>query len=245
MTSIRIGIGGWTYEPWRGVFFPDKLPQKRELEYAASRLTAIEVNGTFYGRQKPATFAAWAKQVPDGFTFALKASRYCTNRKSLAEAGESIERFFDQGLVELGDRLGPILWQFAGTKKFVADDFAAFLALLPKQKDGLPLRHALEVRHDSFRDSAFAEMARGAGVAIVLGESDTYPRIDEDTADFRYARFMQSREEVETGYDAPALDGLAATVKGWAAEKDVYGFFISGAKVRAPAAAMELIARVK
>lgn len=245
MGVVRVGIGGWSYAPWRGSFFPDGLPQRRELEYAASRLTAIEVNATFYGRQKPATFASWAGQVPDGFVFALKASRYCTNRRVLAEAGESVERFLDQGLTELGDRLGPILWQFAGTKAFVADDFAAFLALLPKERGGLPLRHALEVRHESFRDPVFYDMARAAGAAIVLGESDAYPRIDADTADFRYARFMQSREEVATGYDDAALDGLAATVTGWAAEKDAYAFFISGAKVRAPAAAQALIARVR
>ncbi len=174
--KIRVGIGGWTYEPWRKTFYPDKWPQARELEYAASKLTAIEVNGTYYGSQKPATFATWAKAVPDGFVFSLKASRYCTNRKMLAEGGASVEKFLSQGIVELGDKLGPILWQFMATKRFDADDFGAFLALLPAKQDGLALRHVVDVRHESFRDPAFVALCRKAGVSIVHTDSPEYPR---------------------------------------------------------------------
>ena len=242
--AIRVGVGGWTYAPWRGVFYPDKLPQAKELANSASRLTAIEINGTYYGSQKPATFASWAKQVPDGFVFSVKASRFCTNRKVLAEGGESVARFLGQGIGELGDRLGPILWQFMATKKFEAEDFGAFLKLLPDRQDGLPLRHALEVRHESFRDPAFYAMAREAGAAIVFADSDTHPCIDEATADFRYARLMKSREEVATGYEPEALDGWADRARAWAKGGDAFVFFISGAKVRAPAAAEALIERV-
>ncbi|MBU3076999.1 DUF72 domain-containing protein [Sphingomonas quercus] len=242
--AIRVGVGGWTYEPWRGVFYPEGLPQKRELDYAAGRLTAIEINGTYYGSQKPATFAAWARAVPDGFIFSLKASRYCTNRRVLAEAGESIAKFLSQGITELGDRLGPILWQFMATKQFQPDDFAAFLALLPKEQGGLPLRHVLEVRHESFRDPAFFALARKANAAIVLADSDEVPVIDESTADFSYARLMRAEEQIETGYDAAGLDHWAGRAREMAQRGDAFLFFISGAKVRNPAAAQALIDRV-
>jgi len=242
--AIRVGIGGWTYEPWRGAFYPEGLPQKRELEYAAGRLTAIEINGTYYGSQKPATFAAWAKAVPDGFVFSLKASRFCTNRRVLAEGEGSIDKFLSQGITELGDRLGPILWQFMATKQFQPDDFAAFLALLPKEKDGLALRHALEVRHESFRDPAFYALARAANAAIVLADTDEHPVIDEPTADFSYARLMRAEMDVETGYDAAGLDTWADRARAMAKRGDAFLFFISGAKVRNPAAAQALIERV-
>ena len=242
--AIRVGVGGWTYAPWRGVFYPEGLTQAKELANAASRLTAIEINGTYYGSQKPATFASWAKQVPNGFIFSVKASRYCTNRKLLAEGAESVARFLGQGIVELGDRLGPILWQFMPTKRFDAADFGAFLKLLPASQDGLPLRHALEVRHESFRDPAFYALAKEAGAAIVFADSDEHPCIDAPTAGFRYARLMKSREEVATGYEDAALDDWSGTARSWAKEGDAFLFFISGAKVRAPAAAQALIARV-
>lgn len=261
--TIRIGIGGWTYEPWRGTFFPDGLPHKRELEYAAGKLTAIEVNGTYYSGFKPATFAGWAKQVPDDFVFALKASRYCTNRKVLAEAGDSISRFTGQGIVELGDKLGPILWQFMATKRFDPDDFGAFLQLLPAEQDGVPLRHAVHVRHDSFADPAFVAMCRKAGVAIVYADSAQYPAIADVTADFVYARLESAQEEVETGYAPAALDRWAEAVRTWRAggrpegipyvedtsppetPRDTFVFFINGAKVRAPQGAMALIRRTR
>lgn len=259
--EIRIGIGGWTYAPWRGTFFPDKWPHKRELEYAASRLTAIEVNGTYYSSQKPATFASWAKAAPDGFVFALKASRYCTDRKVLADAGESIARFVGQGIVELGDRLGPILWQFMATKTFDPHDFGAFLKLLPAKQDGVALRHAVQVRHDSFLVPEFVALARAAGVAIVFADSAEYPAIADIGGDFVYARLEAAAADEPRGYTPAALDGWANTARGWAAggspaglpyvagpapgdPRETFVFFINGAKVRAPAGAMALIERV-
>jgi uncharacterized protein YecE (DUF72 family) len=243
--TIRAGIGGWTFEPWRGVFYPQGLPQKRELEYAARQLTAIEINATFYGRQKPESYRKWAEAVPDGFQFSLKASRYATNRKLLAEGGESIRMFLDQGFTELGDRLGPILWQFAATKAFERDDFAGFLDLIPDVQDGVPLRHVLEPRHESFRDPAFYALAKARNMAIVYADSDEYPCIDEPTADFAYARLQRAVEDVETGYDVKALDCWAEKTKGWASGgRDVFVYFISGAKVRDPAAAQALMARL-
>ena len=261
--EIRIGIGGWTYDPWRGSFFPEKWPQKRELDYAASKLTAIEVNGTYYSSQKPATFAAWAKAVPDGFVFALKASRYCTNRKVLAEAGESIARFTGQGIVELGDRLGPILWQFMATKKFDTADFGAFLKLLPAAHQGVALRHAIQVRHESFAVPEFIAMARTVGVAIVFADSAEYPAIADVTGDFVYARLENAVETEPTGYSPSEIDRWAGIAKSWASggrpdglpyavdeapaktARDTFVFFINGAKVRAPAGAMALIERLK
>ncbi len=243
--SIHIGIGGWTYEPWRGAFYPAGLAQKRELEYAGQHLTGIEINGTYYGSQKPETFANWAAAVPDGFRFSVKASRFATNRKVLAEGATSVERFLTQGLTQLGDRLGPILWQFMATKKFDPKDFAAFLDLLPETQEGLPLRHALEVRHESFCDPAFVELARERNMAIVFADSDEFPCIDEQTADFTYARLQRSVEEVETGYDKKALDHWSQRARDWAKDgRDAYIFFIAGAKVRNPAAAQALIGRL-
>jgi uncharacterized protein YecE (DUF72 family) len=242
---IRVGIGGWTYEPWRGVFYPDGLPQKRELEYAGQHLTAIEINATHYGRQKPASYANWAKAVPDGFQFSLKASRYATARKVLAEGGDSVRTFLEQGFTELGDRLGPILWQFAATKRFDRDDFAAFLDLIPDTQDGVPLRHVLEPRHESFRDTAFYALAKARNMAIVFADSDEFPEIDEPTADFAYARLQRAVEGIETGYDDGALDAWADRARGWTmGDRDVFVFFISGAKVRNPAAAQALITKL-
>jgi uncharacterized protein YecE (DUF72 family) len=242
--KIRVGIGGWDFDPWRGTFYPDGLAKTKQLAYAAERLTSIEINATYYGSQKPATFANWAKSVPDGFQFAVKASRFTTNRKVLADGAESIQRFLTQGIVELGDRLGPILWQFMATKKFDAADFATFLALLPPKQDGLPLRHALEVRHESFSDPAFYALARAANAAIVFADDDEFPCIDEPTADFSYARLQRAAEGCPTGYDGAALDGWAERAKNWAKRGDVFAYFISGAKVRNPAAAMAMIERL-
>ncbi|KHK89988.1 DUF72 domain-containing protein [Novosphingobium malaysiense] len=242
---IRVGIGGWTYDRWRGTFYPDGLPKTRELEYAASRLTAIEVNGTFYSRQSPATFAKWRKATPRGFVFTLKAGRYCTQRKDLAQAEESIARFLGQGLVELGDRLGPILWQLPATKPFDPDEISAFLALLPQQQDGVPLRHVIEPRHASFNDSAFFAQAREAKVAVVYADSEKYPCLAEQTGAFTYARLQDARENEPTGYPSAALDGWARQARDWAAGgREVFVFFINGAKVRAPAAAEALIQRL-
>ncbi len=246
--SIHIGVGGWTYEPWRGVFYPDGLVQKRELEYAASKLTSIEINGTYYSTFKPDSWRKWRDETPDGFVFSVKASRYCTNRRVLSEGGESFDRFLSQGLTELGDRLGPINWQFMATKKFDPEDFEGFLKLLPKEKDGLRLRHALELRHPSFDVPQFHDLAAKYGAAIVYAEDDEapdWPRIDQDTADFRYARLMSSRENEPAGMTAAELDAVAARVEGWSRKGDVFAYFIAGAKVRNPAAAMALIERLK
>ena len=259
--TIRVGIGGWTYAPWRGTFYPDKWPQKRELDYAASKLTAIEVNGTYYSGFKPATFANWRDQTPDGFVFSLKASRYCTNRKVLAEGGESIRRFVGQGVVELGDKLGPILWQFMASKKFDPDDFAAFLALLPAQQDGVALRHVVQVRHESFAVPGFVALCRAAGVGIVYAKSDDYPAIADISGDVVYVRLETAVEEQALGYAPAELDLWAGAAKRWAdggrpddlpyvtdpepaKQRDVFLFFISGAKVRNPAAAQALIDRL-
>jgi uncharacterized protein YecE (DUF72 family) len=242
--KIHIGIGGWDYDPWRGTFYPEGLSKAKQLAYAAEHLTAIEINSTYYSSQKPATFAKWAKGTPDGFKFTVKASRFATNRKVLTDGAESIQRFLTQGITELGDRLGPILWQFMATKKFDAEDFAGFLALLPDTQDGVPLRHALEVRHDSFRDPAFCALAKKANAAIVFADHDEFPCIEEPTADFTYARLQRAAEECPTGYTDAALNQWTAKARAWSKRGDVFTFFISGAKVRNPAAAQAMIARI-
>ncbi len=258
---IRIGIGGWTYEPWRGTFYPEKLPAKRELEHASRAVTASEVNGTFSSSFKPATFANWRDTAPDGFVLALKASRYCVSRKALGEAAESVQRFVGQGIVELGDKLGPIMWQLPATKKFDAGEIAAFLALLPKAQDGVALRHAIQVRHATFAVPEFVALCRAAGVAIVHGDSAVYPALADVSGDLVYARLENAREEEPTGYDAGELDRWADVARSWAVgespaglpyvadpapvrPRDVFVFFINGAKVRAPHGAMALIERM-
>ena len=243
--SIRVGIGGWTFEPWRGVFYPDGLTQKRELEYASRKLTSIEINGTYYSTFKPASWIKWREETPEGFVFAVKASRFCTNRKQLSAAGDSVARFIDQGLVELKERLGPINWQFMETKKFEPEDFEGFLKLLPREVGKRPLRHALEVRNKSFMDERFYELARKYNAAIVFADHDEFPPIDETTAHFTYARLMRTREDTKTGYKPAELDAWARTAKGWAARGDAFVYFISGAKVRNPDAAQALIERLK
>jgi uncharacterized protein YecE (DUF72 family) len=261
--KVRVGIGGWTFAPWRGVFYPGDLAQKNELNYASRKLTAIEINGTYYGSQKPETWRKWEAETPEGFVFSVKGSRFTTNRRVLAEAGESIDRFFDQGIAELGAKLGPVLWQFAPTKKFDAPDFEAFLDLLPKALDGRPLRHCVEVRNDSFRDPAFAALLRRHGVAVVFADHHDYPAFADVTADFVYARLQTGSDDVETAYDAAALDAWTERLKSWAeggrpadldcadpgfsAEtkpRDVFAFIIHEGKVRAPAGAMALIERL-
>lgn len=246
--KTHIGIGGWTFEPWRGTFYPDGLVQRRELEYAASKLTSIEINGTYYSTFKPDSWAKWRDETPKDFVFAVKASRYCTNRKVLSEGGESFEKFLSQGLTLLGDKLGPINWQFMGTKKFDPVDFEGFLKLLPKEKDGVRLRHALEVRNPTFACEAFYDLARKYNAAIVYAVDDeepTWPEIDERTADFTYARLMSSRADEPTGLTSDELDSIATRTHEWAKGGDVFAYFISGAKVRNPAAAMALIDKVK
>jgi uncharacterized protein YecE (DUF72 family) len=243
--AIRVGVGGWSFEPWRGVFYPAGLPQKRELEFASRALTSIEINGTYYSTFKPDSWRKWRDETPDGFVFAVKASRFCTNRRVLAGAGESVERFIGQGLTELGDKLGPINWQFMGTKKFDLTDFGAFLALLPKEKGGIALRHAIEVRSPTFATEAFNDLARKHGVAIVHAKDEYFPEIDQRTADFTYARLMASREDLETGVSEAELEAYGRQLQAWATRGDVFAYFISGAKVRNPAAAQALIRKLR
>ena len=261
MAAIHVGIGGWTFPPWRGVFYPPGLPHAQELAFAGARLGAIEINATFYGRQKPESFRKWRDAVPDGFVFAVKASRFTTHRRELDQAGDSVNAFLVSGITELGPKLGPILWQFPPTRRFEREAFAAFLALLPKSQDNIPLRHAIETRHESFADPAYAALLQNHGVAHAIVESDKHALLADLTADFVYARLEHSSEAEPEGYATPALDGWAKRVKAWAAGKaaddlpragpaatqtprDAFIFFISGDKVRAPQAAMAFQGRL-
>ncbi|MGH8174046.1 MAG: DUF72 domain-containing protein [Rhodanobacteraceae bacterium] len=260
---MRAGTGGWTYAPWRSNFYPAGLVQRRELEYASRHLTTIEVNGTYYGAQKPASYAAWREQTPDGFVFALKAPRYATERRELAGAGKTIKDFVFGGLAELRDRLGPINWQFGEDKIFDRDDFAAFLDLLPRELDGATLRHVLEVRNESFRCAEYLDLARTHRVPTVFTDSPKHPSFADLTGDFVYARLMQSEAARANGYGDAALDAWAKRALTWskgaepddlprigardarpAKARDVFVYFINGAKERAPAAAMALLDRL-
>lgn len=241
---IGVGIGGWTFEPWRGTFYPPGLAQKRELEFASRALTAIEINGTYYSTFKPQNWRTWHDATPDDFIFSVKASRYATNRKVLADAGPAIDKFLGQGLTELGPKLGPILWQFMATKRFDPDDFSAFLALLPKSQDGIALRHALEVRHPSFETPAFIKLAQAHGAAIVFATGKDYPTLSAKSGGFTYARIMSSDETHKNGFSNKAIAELAQRVNAWTRGGDVFLFFIGGAKVRNPAAAAALIAKL-
>jgi len=239
--KIRVGIGGWTFPPWRDNFYPKGLAQARELEFASSHLGAIEINATFYGRQKPKSWENWAQTVPDDFQFTIKASRFCVSRTKLADSAESIGNFIGQGFSVLGPKLGPILWQFAPRRQFDREDIAAFLTLLPTAVDGIKLRHAIEPRHESFCDETFFALCRDRDVAVVFDDSDKYPTIEADTASFAYARLQRMRSEVPTGYDAVALDRFETKARRWAGDgRDAYVFMINGSKEHAPAAALAL-----
>ena len=257
---IRVGVGGWVYEPWRDNFYPPGLVHAQELVYMSGRVSAIEINATFYRNQSPASFAKWRDATPDDFVFSVKATRYATNRRVLAEAGESIERFLASGLAELGAKLGPIVWQLAPTKSFDPNDLAAFLQLLPGRLGTLRLRHALEVRHPSFRCAEYVELARRSGVATVFADTDDYPSFADATGDFVYARLMRCEAGCPSGYPTEALAVWAQRARVWSeggepsglsrvaspplaatGPRDVFMFFISGAKERAPAAAVGLL----
>jgi uncharacterized protein YecE (DUF72 family) len=259
---IRCGIGGWTFEPWRGVFYPEKWPHARELEFASRKLTVIEINGTYYSSFKPESWAKWRASTPDGFKFAVKASRFCTNRKKLTDGKASMDIFLGQGMTELGDRLGPILWQFMHTKKFDYDDFAGFLDLLPEKVGDLKAQHVVEVRNASFNDAKFIQLCRERGVAICNSDNQNYPFIPDITGDFVYLRLLSADDSIPTGYDPKDLDLWAERFRAYAegrvpgdfqpldrtgppeGPRDVYAFVIHEGKVRAPAAAMEFIKRV-
>jgi uncharacterized protein YecE (DUF72 family) len=260
--KIRAGIGGWTFEPWRGVFYPSDLKQADELSYASRHLTSIEINGTYYSSQKPETFAKWAASTPEGFVFSVKASRFATNRKVLKDGKESVDRFLNQGIVELGDRLGPIVWQFMATKKFDPDDFEAFLDMLPDKLEGLALRHCLEVRSPTFADPKFIAMCRNRNMAICVADHETFPLIPDITADFVYLRLMTGKDDIKTAYEPAALDEWVGRMKTYATgevpadfkpvdrtsppptPRDVFAYVIHEGKVRAPAGAMAIIERV-
>jgi uncharacterized protein YecE (DUF72 family) len=262
--AIRVGVGGWVFPPWRDNFYPQGLAQKSELEYASRHLSAIEINATYHRLQKPASFAKWRDATPPCFVFSVKGSQYVTNRRVLGEAGEAIGRFMASGLVELGPKLGPIVWQFATTKVFDPDDFAAFLKLLPAQVEGVALRHAVEVRHPSFMTAEFLALVRRHGVATVFADSDKYPSFADPSGDFFYARLMRTESRYKTGYPPARIRFWADAARHWARgetvatlprvedaaangkakPRDVFAFFISGAKERAPGAATALLAEL-
>ncbi|MET0330241.1 MAG: DUF72 domain-containing protein [Dyella sp.] len=259
---IRVGIGGWNFAPWRKHFYPDGLPQRRELEYASRRLNAIEINSTFYGAQKPATYARWAAETPEGFVFSLKAPRYLVQTHQLAQTGKAVRGFLEGGIGELGDRLGPIVWQLAPWRAFDIDDLEPFLAALPRTLNGQPLRHVLEVRHPSFLAQAYVELARRQNITTVFTDSPDYPSLADLTGPLVYARLMRSEPAQTEGYRAAALDDWAARARRWADGQDnpelphvlptqpaakpreVFVFFIGAAKPRNPAAAQALLARL-
>ncbi len=262
--QIYVGVGGWTFEPWRGLFYPKGLPHAKELAYASERLTSIEVNGTFYRTQTPATFRKWASEVPDGFVFALKGPRFAVNRRVLKEADDSIKRFLESGVTELGARLGPLLWQFAPTKKFDPADFGGFLELLPQKFDRRSLRHVIEVRHDSFCTDEFIALLRRFGFPVVFTDHVKYPNIANVTGDFIYVRLQRGKDTVATAYRPGDIETWAGRLRSWAAGKepddlprvgppakgkaaprDVFAYVIHEGKVRAPAGAVALIERLK
>ena len=252
---IRVGIGGWSYDPWRETFYPPEVAKKDELHYASRQVTAIEINSTFYRLQKPHVFAKWRDETPDDFVFSLKAPRFIAQRKVLADAGPFIERFIGSGIAELGAKLGPLLWQLAPTQTFNADDLRAFLGMLPPEAAGIKLRHAIEVRHESFRQREFPAIAQEHGVAVVLEDDAEYPAIAELTTDFVYARLRRCVSSELLGYSATALATWIERARIWArggeppdlpsvrergvakTPRNVFVFFINGAKERAPAAA--------
>jgi uncharacterized protein YecE (DUF72 family) len=255
---IRAGIGGWNFPEWRGTFYPKGWPQAKELEFAAQALTTIEINGTFYRTPNAETFRKWAGEVPDGFVFSVKGPMSVVGKGVLAETGPALERFFSSGVLDMGDRLGPLFWQFMPAKKFDPKDIEAFFKMLPKEKGGVKLRHAVEARHVTFAVPEFVDLARAYGVSIVLVDSDKHPLIADVTGDFLYLRLQRTQEKVATGYKPAEIKTWAARAKAWDAggapddldplgkkaakkKRDVFVYFISGAKVRAPAAAQAFI----
>jgi uncharacterized protein YecE (DUF72 family) len=260
---IRVGIGGWIYAPWRGTFYPKGLKQADELAYAASRLTSIEINATHYRLQSSASFRKWAAAAPDGFKFSVKGPRLVTQHKVLAETSSFIKRFISSGLAELGDKLGPVLWQFAPFKRFDREDFARFLDHLPRELDGKPVNHVIEARHASFATPEFVALLRGSGVGAVFTEAEDFPSMADLTSDVVYARLQRGNDKLPAAYPPKELDQWAERARAWAKggapadlplvdkahrpevkPRDVFIYFIHEGKLRAPAAAMALIERL-
>jgi uncharacterized protein YecE (DUF72 family) len=244
MQRIHVGVGGWTFEPWRDNFYPAGLPHSRELYYASRQLTAIEVNGTFYSTFKPATFAKWRDETPEGFVFSLKAHRFTTHRRQLASAGEGIARFIGSGIAELGDKLGPIVWQLMPTTRFDAGDLAAFLQLLPREVAGRPLRHVLDVRHASFATEPYLDLLAAHGCTTVYTDDTRFPSIPHARSPLAYLRLMRSEAQCATGYAPQAIAPWVQGAREWTAldaRNEAFVFFINGAKERAPAAALEFL----
>ena len=243
MGRIRIGIGGWTYEPWRGAFYPPGLPANRELEFASRAVNTIEINGTFYSTFKPDTWRKWRDETPDDFVFAIKASRFCTVRSVLASAGNSIRTFLGQGLTELGDKLGPINWQFDEAKEFDPDDVRSFLKLLPDEVDGLPLQHSVEAQHPSFDTPVFFDMLAEREVTPTVSDAG-YITTHPSAGRFTYARIKSSSEDYKEGFSEGQLAALACRARDWSERGALFIYFIDGAKVRNPAAAQALLRRL-
>jgi len=244
--KIRVGIGGWVYPPWRGVFYPRGLPQARELAHASRQVTAIEINGTFYGAQKPASFRRWHDETPEDLVLSLTGPRFATHRSDLAVSGPTVDRFFASGVLELRDKLGPVLWQFAPWMAFDEAAFAAFLELLPHRLDGRAIRHVVEVRHQSFASASFMDLLCRHKVAVALVDDDKYQAFGEITGDFVYARLRRCVADEPAGYPPDALVSWAERFRRQSAEGvcDCFIYFINGAKVRAPAAAQALLQRL-
>ena len=256
--GVRVGVGGWTYAPWRDNFYPKGLVQRRELEYASRQLSAIEINGTYYGAQKPATYAKWRDETPPGFVFTAKAPKRITQSRALDRTGAQVEDFVG-GIAELGERLAALVWQFDAGTRIDRAAFETFLELLPRQASGRPLRHVLDVRDHAFVDAGYVALARRHGLATVFTDSHEHPGFADATADFIYARLMRSRPDIDSGYPDAALQAWASRLRTWAAggapedlptltapdvaprRRDVFVFFIAAAKERNPAAAMALL----
>ena len=284
--TIRIGISGWTYAPWRGVFYPEGTTQKRELAYASRQFPSIEINGTFYGLQRPEAFAKWRDATPDGFVFAIKGSRYITHMRRLRDVETPLANFMASGLLRLGPKLGPILWQFPPRLQFDAELFSTFMSMLPKDthaavklarrrdawmegRDWLetdenrPLRHAFEIRNDSFAQADFIRLLREHKMGLVCADTVEWPLLMDITADFVYCRLHGSEELYVSGYDDKALDKWARRISAWAhgrepadanrvlkpltssaRGRDVYVYFDNDVKVRAPVDARRLAERL-
>ena len=285
--KIRVGISGWRYKGWRGKFYPAKLRQKDELHYAAEKFSTIEINGTFYSLQTTESFARWARETPDDFVFAVKGSRFLTHMRRLREVETPLATFFASGLLGLGAKLGPFLWQLPPNFKFDAIRLAEFFKLLPRDLESAarlalkrdrkivphartkvtqnrPLRHALEIRHESFRTKEFIALLREHDIGLVCADTVEWPRLMDLTSDFMYCRLHGSKVLYASGYDRKSIDAWAERAVAWAAgqeagetekaiaraapkrsSRDVYIYFDNDAKVRAPADALSLIARIR